>query len=172
MSRTKRGWLPQPLLSLGLALAWLMLQHSVAPAQLLTAGVLGLGIPLLFRGLLAEGAVVRGPRRRLQALGLALRLLLLVLWDIVLSNLTVARIVLNPAAKPQPAWVPVALDLEHPTAIVLLASIITTTPGTVSCVVDEQRRQILVHALDCADGPALAAQIKQRYELPLREVFE
>jgi multisubunit Na+/H+ antiporter MnhE subunit len=31
----------------------------------------------------------------------------------------------------------------------LLATIITTTPGTVSCIVDEERRLIWVHALDC-----------------------
>jgi multisubunit Na+/H+ antiporter MnhE subunit len=30
-----------------------------------------------------------------------------VLWDIVVSNLTVARLVLDPRAAPQPAWVPV-----------------------------------------------------------------
>ena len=65
----------------------------------------------------------------------------------------------------------VPLELTHPTAITLLATIITTTPGTVSCVVDEERREILVHALDCDDPAALAAQIKQRYEAPLREIF-
>ena len=55
--------------------------------------------------------------------------------------------------------------------IVLLATIITTTPGTVSCIVDEQRRMILVHALDCDDVAQMAAQIKQRYEKPLGEIL-
>lgn len=44
-------------------------------------------------------------------------------------------------------------------------------PGTVSCVVDEARGEILVHALDCADAAGMAAQIKQRYEAPLMEIF-
>ena len=70
------------------------------------------------------------------------------------------------------AWVPVPLELTHPTAITLLATVITTTPGTVSCLVDDERHEILVHALDCADPAALAAEIKQRYEAPLREIFE
>jgi multicomponent K+:H+ antiporter subunit E len=65
--------------------------------------------------------------------------------------------------------VPLALDDEI--AITLLAAIITTTPGTVSCVVDETRREIVVHALDCADPVAMAAQIKARYERPLQEIF-
>jgi multicomponent K+:H+ antiporter subunit E len=101
-----------------------------------------------------------------------LHLLGVVLGDIVMSNITVARIVLNPASDPQPAWVEVPLEAEHPTAVALLASIITMTPGTVSCVVDEQRRSILVHALDCSDAADMAAQIKQRYEAPLRRIFE
>ena len=94
------------------------------------------------------------------------------LWDIVLSNLTVARLVLSPSARPQPAWVRVPLALQQPGAITLLATIITTTPGTVSCVVDEAAGEILVHALDCVDAAAMAAQIKARYEQPLLEIFE
>lgn len=95
-----------------------------------------------------------------------------VLWDIVVSNVAVARIVLNPAARPQPGWVRVPLDTRHTTAVTLFASIITMTPGTVSCVVDDERWEILVHALDCDDPLAMAQQMKQRYESPLREIFE
>jgi multicomponent K+:H+ antiporter subunit E len=105
-------------------------------------------------------------------MGRVLRFTALVLWDIVVANMAVARIVLDPRARPQPAWVPVPLVLRDPTAISLLATIITTTPGTVSCVIDDQRGEILVHALDCSDPAAMAAQIKQRYETPLQEIFE
>ncbi len=79
---------------------------------------------------------------------------------------------LDPRSNPQPAWVDVPLDAEHPTAVTLLASIITMTPGTVSCVIDEQRRLILVHALDCSDAAEMAQQIKDRYERPLRRIFD
>lgn len=159
------GWFSHPVLSLLIALAWLALQRSLAPAHLISAAVLALLLPRLLHGFI-------GPGMRLRSVGTVLRFAAIVLWDIVVANLTVARIVLDPRARPQPAWVPVPLALTHPTAITLLATIITTTPGTVSCVVDDERREILVHALDCADVPALAAQIKQRYEQPLREIFE
>jgi len=158
------GWFARPVLSVLVAATWLLLQQSLALPQLITAAVLALLLPRLLHGFL-------GPATRLSAPGTALRFAALVLWDIVVSNLTVARLVLNPRADPQPAWVPVPLALTHPTAITLLATIITTTPGTVSCVVDEERREILVHALDCSDAAALAAQIKQRYEAPLMEIF-
>lgn len=159
-----RGWWPHPLLSVLLALAWLALQQSLAVAQLITALGLAWVVPRLVHGFLGKRLQVRSWRS-------AARLLVVVLWDIIVSNITVARIVLSPRADPQPAWVPIALELTHPTAITLMATIITMTPGTVSCIVDEERRLILVHALDCDDPQALARQIKQRYEQPLGEIL-
>lgn len=159
-----KSWLAYPVLSGMVAVAWLLLQQSLALPQLLTAAVLGLVLPRVLRGFLGPG--VR-PRR----LPLLLRFVGVVLYDIVVSNLVVARIVLSPWSEPRPAWVRVHLDIRHENAIALLATIITTTPGTVSCVVDEVRHEILVHALDCESPEAMAAQIKQRYEQPLKEIF-
>ncbi|GAB4120261.1 MAG: Na+/H+ antiporter subunit E [Rubrivivax sp.] len=161
----RAGWFAHPALSLLLAAVWLLLQQSLAPAQLLAAAAFGLIVPRLVHGFI-------GPAARPRGLVEILRFTAVVLWDIVVSNVTVARIVLNPASEPKPAWVPVPLDTTHPTAMTLLATVITTTPGTVSCVVDEAEHLILVHALDCDDPAAMAAQIKQRYERPLRRIFE
>lgn len=159
------GTWPHPVLSALLAAAWLLLQQSLAPPQLITAAVLGWCLPRLLQGFL-------GPSTRVHAWGVVLRLAGVVLWDIVLSNFTVARLVLWPGARPQPVWVVVPLAIRHPVAISLFATIITTTPGTVSCIVDEAAGRILVHALDCDDPLAAAAQMKQRYERPLKEIFE
>jgi multicomponent K+:H+ antiporter subunit E len=161
----KPRWFAHPVLSVLIGATWVLLQQSAAPAQLITATVLGLVIPRVLHGFLPEPV-------RPRAWGTALRLLGVVLWDIVKSNITVARIVLSPGARPQPAWVLVPLDITHPTAISLFATIITTTPGTVSCVVDEARGEILVHALDCDDPASAAEQMKQRYERLLMEIFE
>jgi multicomponent K+:H+ antiporter subunit E len=159
------GAWPHPLLSLLLAAVWLLLQQSLALPQLITAALLGWWLPRLLHGFL-------GPATQVHAWGVALRLGGVVLWDIVLSNFTVARLVLWPRARLQPAWVVVPLEIRHPVAISLFATIITTTPGTVSCMVDEAAGQILVHALDCDDPAAAAAQMKQRYERALKEIFE
>ena len=160
----KAGWFAHPWLSALLAASWLLLQHTLAPFHLISAALIGLLVPRLLHNFLpAPGPMRFGP---------TLRLIVVVLRDIVLSNITVARLVLGPMSRPQPAWVTVPLALSHPTAISLLASIITTTPGTVSCVIDEQRRRILVHALDCSDPAQMAADIKTRYERPLLAIFE
>lgn len=161
----KARWLAHPVLSLLLSASWLLLQQSVAVANVLTAVVLGLVVPRLVHGFLSAAVVPRSWRALLRFMGV-------VLWDIVLSNIAVAKLVLLPGARPRPAWVVVPLALRDPTAITLLATVITTTPGTVSCVVDDEHHFILVHALDCDDPPALAAQMKERYEKPLQEIFE
>ena len=165
MSRAVASF-PRPVLSVMLALTWLLLQQSLALPQLITAALLGWGLPRLLHGFLGSATARHLPW------GVVLRFTLIVLWDIVVSNFTVAKLVLWPGARPQPAWVPIPLELTHPSAIVLLAAVITTTPGTVSCTIDEAGRMILVHALDCNDPAEMAAQIKQRYEQPLKEIFE
>lgn len=158
------GWLAHPSLSILLAATWLLLRGSLTLPDLITAAVLGLAVPRLLHSFIGPAAHPRSPLR-------ILRFALTVLWDIVVSNIVVARIVLSPRSNPKPAWVQVKLDTHHPTAITLLATIITTTPGTVSCVVDDHAWEILVHALDCDDPEALAAEIKARYERPLMEIF-
>ena len=69
----------RPVLSVLLALAWLMLQQSIDPGNLLTACVLGWGLPRLLTGFL-------GPAAQPRAWGRAVRLAFTVLWDIVVST--------------------------------------------------------------------------------------
>lgn len=159
----KAGWFARPVLSLLLGVSWLALSHSLEPVHIVSAVLIGLVVPRLLRPFLA-------PTDRIDWLA-ALRLSGVVLKDIVLSNITVARLVLGPMERLHPAWLPVPLACNHPRVNALFATIITTTPGTVSCVVDEQRHQILVHALNCDDAQAMIDDMKHRYEAPLMQVF-
>jgi len=54
----------------------------------------------------------------------------------------------------------------------LLVMIITTTPGTVSAGIDQERGDILVHALSSDDTELDIQEIKTRYETPLIEIFD
>lgn len=159
--------LPSPLTSAALLLTWLMLNESASPGQWLLGAALALAIPALL-------APLRPTRSRLRAGPVLLRLIGVVLWDIVRSNVEVARRVLGRDAAIQPRFVWVPIDLQDPLAIVLLAGIVTTTPGTISAELSEDRRWLLVHALHAPDeaaAAAVAADIKARYETPLAQVF-
>lgn len=162
-SSPRAGWLAHPVLSLLLAVSWLALSRSLAPVHLLSAILIALIVPRMLAPFLSGGRPIAWPA--------AIRLTLVVLWDIVISNITVARLVLGPMSKPQPAWLEVPLASDHPRLNALFASIITTTPGTVSAVIDEERKVIWVHALNCEDPAGMVADMKSRYEAALLKVF-
>ena len=157
-------WFPYPYASALLPVVWLMLNSTLAPAHLLLAAFLGWAIPYLFSRLMGRRVGLHRPL-------LALRLLLTVLFDIVVANLSVARLILGPRSALRPAFVQVPVDLREPYAVFTLACIITLTPGTVSATISEDRRCLLVHALDVDDETSLIAEIRQRYERPLKELF-
>ncbi|MFZ5539509.1 MAG: Na+/H+ antiporter subunit E [Pseudomonadota bacterium] len=156
---------PAPLLSLVLFGSWLLLNNTVDPAHLVLGAVLALAIPWFTEPL-------RPDKPRLRRWGVAGRLALVVLWDIVLANIDVARRILGPESAIRPRFVWVPLSIRDPHGIVTLAGIITMTPGTLSSDISEDRRWLLVHAFNVDDEAELVATIKRRYEAPLREIFE
>ena len=160
-----RRWLPRPAMSATLLLTWLLLNQSLAAGQLLLGALLGLLLPPLALRLAPT------PSRRLARPLLALLLLLLLLWDIVVANLVVARQVLLQRRRLQPAFVELPLQRDDPLVAVLLACMITLTPGTLSVRIEREQRRLLLHALHVTDTAALVADIKQRYERNLLEIF-
>jgi multicomponent K+:H+ antiporter subunit E len=80
--------------------------------------------------------------------------------------------VLGPMDHLHPKWYRVPLETEHEQVNTLLAMIITTTPGTVSAGIDQERGDILVHALSTDNAELDIQDIKNRYELPLLEIFD
>lgn len=159
-----KAWLPAPLLSLAVFVVWLLLAATFAPAHLLLAAVLAVVLPLLAQRLRPERARMRHP-------ALAAALALRVLADIVLSNIEVARRILGRESRIRPGFIWIPLDLRNPYGIATLAGIITMTPGTLSAELSPDRRHLLVHCFHLEDAAATIAQIKQRYETPLREIF-
>jgi len=161
---TLRKLLPHPLLSICLALVWLLLVNDVSVGHALLGALLGWLIPLLTQVFWIN------PPRIHKPFTLCL-FLLKVLGDIVLANLQVAKLILGPSTKLRPAFIEIPVLLEDELALTMLASIISLTPGTVSADLSDDRKMLLVHCLDVGDEAAMVAEIKRRYEAPLLEVF-
>ena len=157
-------WLPHPIASFFVLVVWLALHSSLAPLYLVSGVAVAMLIPLLLNRALDDPVTIRRP-------GVALRLAGVVVWDIIVANLAVARRVLGPLARLKPGFIEVPLDLGHPDAVALLAGIIAITPGTVVVDIDDGRTRILVHVLDLDEPGQLIAEIKHRYERPLKEIF-
>ena len=159
-----RRVLPQPLVSLMILALWIAIAPAPSLGQFLLGGAIALAIPWFTHPFWPEAPRLARP-------GVAVRLFLQVLWDIVVANVEVARLVLGPADRLHPAFIELPLEIEDPFVATVLASIITLTPGTLSVDIDRERRVLLVHALDVTDVPAAIDTIKRRYEAPLREIF-
>jgi len=165
MRRTLAVLLPAPLISALLFVAWLMLNGSVSAAQFVLGAALAVIVPWFTERL-------RPDKARLSRADVAIRLGVVVLKDIVLSSVEVARRILGPEAAIRPRFIWLPLDIRDPHGIVALAGIVTMTPGTLSSDLSDDRRYLLIHAFNVGDEAALIADIKTRYEAPLRKIFE
>lgn len=156
---------PHPRLSLLLLAVWLLMVNSLSVGALLLGALLALAIPL------ATAAFWPDTPRPMSLRKLA-AYILLVLWDVVVANVVVARIILTKRnSQLSPAFVTIPLDVRSPEAITLLAGAITMTPGTVSADLSADGRSLLVHALHAPDPDAVRDEIKRRYEERLKEIF-
>ena len=160
-----KKFFPHPILSLTLWVIWLLLNNTVAPGHMVLGAILAIVIPLLTASFWEEKVCISHPLTLLKFVGV-------VLWDIMVANVIVAKLILGNKNTLQPKFLHIPLDLEHPLAISLLANTISLTPGTVSCDLSEDKKTLLVHGLHEEEPHATINEIKQRYEQPLKKVFE
>ncbi len=160
-----KRWLPHPLLTPILTVVWLLLNNTLAPGQIVLGILLGWAIPRFTLAFWPDRVRIYRPASLLRFVGVFL-------FDVLVANVAVARLVLAGPKALNPLFVQVPLDLTNDLALSLLVNTICLTPGTVSAHLSPDRRVLWVHALDCPDPDDLVRTIKQRFELPLREIFE
>ena len=160
-----RRFVPHPLLSLSLALIWVALANEVNAGSVVMGLVLGVLLPILTAPFWPDRPRIRRPLKVVEYVAV-------VLYDIVMANLQVARLILFvPNDQLRSRYVTIPLELTSPEAITILAGSITMTPGTLSADLAADGRSLLVHGLDVPDPEALVAEIKSRYEARLLEIF-
>lgn len=157
---------PHPLLTVALTLVWLALVNKVTVGNIVLGAAMGIVVPILT-------SPYWPGRPRIKSIPKGIAYCLLVMWDICVANVQVARIILfKRNSDLRTKWVTVPLELTSPEAITILAGTITLTPGTISTVLSANATSILVHCLDAEDEEAVRNQIKARYEARLKEIFE
>lgn len=160
----RKRWLPSPILSVFVIGFWLLMNDSTDAGTIAMALLLALAVPPFAARLDREFASF-GKLRGIP------RLAAVLFWDMLVANVTVARQVLGPEEKLRPGFVWVPLEIENIHGIAALTSFITLTPGTVSSLLSDDRRFLLVHVLDMDNAENVVRDIKQRYERPLMEIF-
>ncbi|MCE6951094.1 Na+/H+ antiporter subunit E [Cereibacter sphaeroides] len=157
---------PYPVLSLMLVGMWLLLTR-VSLGHLL----LGSAIALIAGRAMAT---LQPAKPRIRRWAPMLRLLGIVSLDILRSNFAVAWLILTGGrhGRRRSGFVEIPLRLRSPSALALLAVVITATPGTAWLEHDAETGVLLLHVFDLVDEDAWRHLIRNRYEALLLEIFE
>ena len=159
--------LPFPITSGFLLVMWLLLNQTLAPGQVLLAGLVAWSVPYLMRRMQPVRATKVGRP------GIMLKLLGTVVFDICRSSVGVCTVILGSAHRRETSgFMTVPLELRAPHGLAVLSCIINSTPGTVWAELSDDRRLLMLHVLDLHDEQWWINTIKQRYEKPLMAIFE
>lgn len=151
------------LLNLVLALVWAAVTADFSLGNILFGYVLGLLSLFVVRQCFQKTAFARTGRM--------LRLAWLFVIELVLSSFRVARDTISPRMDFRPAIVAVPLDVKEEMEIMLLANLISLTPGTLSVDVSTDGSTLYIHAMDVDDPDALRREIKEGFEKRILEAF-
>lgn len=80
--------------------------------------------------------------------------------------------VISPKLDIQPGIVAVPLDVKKDVEIMLLANLITVTPGSLSLDISYDRSVIYIHVMHVTDVEAYRREIKQGFEKRIGELFQ
>ena len=147
-----------------MALIWGAISGSFSVANLLLGFVVGAVALRLVRGQeISFGLRVRPIK--------VLILTLSFLYELVMSAVRVAILVLSPRMELRPGIFAYRLRVNTDFEIALLANLITLTPGTLSVDVSADRRTLFIHTIDCSDRQKLRQDIANGFERQIMEAF-
>lgn len=161
-----KRWIPSPPLSLALFIVWLLLNQSFDVATFALAAIFSIVVPLITKSLRPATVRMRRPM-------LVLKLTGVIMYDLVRSAWTVARLLLTKRnADIKPCFIEMPLQLRDPNALAVLAMIFCLTPGTAWGELSFDRSKLLIHMFDLEDPQPFIKMVRDRYERPLQEIFE
>lgn len=157
---------PHPIMSFVLLVIWLMLWQSLSPLQIIMGLILATLLPQTLVLLDEEPSRAKKPL-------VIIKLFFVVLFDIAVSNYNVARVVLaGRESAVDTGFVNIPLELRDRYGLAVLATIITATPGTFWAAYNRRTNVLTIHVFELKDEEVSRQTIKNRYEAPLREIFE
>jgi len=108
-------------------------------------------------GVLAESRYIGKVRMTVGFIGFFLR-------ELVVANLRLTRDVISLRSTIRPGIIAVPLDVTRDSEILLLATLINLTPGSVALDVSPDRKVMYVHSMYVKSPDAARAEIKNGYE--------
>ena len=151
-------------LNIFLALAWVALTGGLSTENFFVGFVVGYAVIWLTRDAIgARGYATKVPRVIMFGfyfLGLFAR-----------SSLRITAEIITPRNTMRPAIIAVPLDASTDVEILILSSLITLTPGSLSLDVSSDRRYLYVHEMYVTDPEHVRSELKNGLEKRLLEVL-
>lgn len=153
-------------LNIALALAWAALTGNI------TLGGLSVGFVLGSICLYVTRPLYPGCDTYFRRAGKWAKLIILFLYELVVSSLQVVWDVLTPAQKSRPGIISVPLKVRRELDVLLVTNLITLTPGTLSLDVTDDGETLYIHAMFADDPDEIRRQITEGMERWVIEATE
>lgn len=148
-----------------LALIWAALTGAFTLSNLIIGFVLGYVVLYLLRNLFGGGQYFQKGAQ-------AVRFILFFLWELLIANLRVARDVLRPGPlKLKPRVIAVPLKIKEDVPIVVLANVLSLTPGSLSLDVSDDHKTLFIHAIHAPDPDETRREIENGFEKLVMNLF-
>ncbi len=152
------------LLNVLLAVGFMMVLEAFTLSGLLAGCAVGYGALWLTRGLYGETTYFT-------KVGTLFRLTVFFIRALLVSNLRVLWDVVTPSHISRPGIIRVPLDAKTDLEIMLVANLISLTPGTLSIDVSDDRRFLYVHVMFLDDEKSVLQDLKEGLERRVLEVL-
>lgn len=93
-------------------------------------------------------------------------------FEVIKANIRLAVTILSPRMNLRPAVIAYPLELKSEAGIILLANLITLTPGTLSLDISGDRKVLYIHTIYLKNADIFRTEIREGYERRVREILE
>ncbi|WP_313802981.1 Na+/H+ antiporter subunit E [Cytobacillus sp.] len=153
----------QILLNVFLGFLWMFFTLSYEPVAFLKGYLFGMAILFTFRRFF-------GSRFYLGRVIAIISLVLLFIKELILSNISVLKLLLRPKLDIKPGIFALPTVLEKDWEITILANLITLTPGTLVVDISDDNKILYIHTIDMDDAQEAIDSIKNTFEKAIMEV--
>ncbi|EGL82281.1 cation antiporter [Caldalkalibacillus thermarum TA2.A1] len=153
----------QIVINIGIAILWMFLQNEFTFVQFTLGYVLGIVLLFVLRRFL-------GTRFYMERVVALVKLIALFIYELILANIDMLKIVLSPRLNITPGIVAVPTSLKTDWEKTTLAALISLTPGTLSMAFSEEGDIIYVHFIHMKDKEEAVKNIKEGFERAILEV--
>lgn len=149
-----------------LTLIYLTLTSNLEPLNLLMGGIVGVVVLLLIRPPLES----MSPRQYPSSLLATVRYILVLVYDLIVSGIQIARLVLSPSLPIKPGIINISSECQTELGAALSAHAITLTPGEMVVEMDKDQN-LYTHVLDATQAPTYVHEAQAMRRELLDQIF-